>query len=93
MHAPVGTYSANGFGLHDVIGNVWEWCRDLYVSYQNDVAPSDGERKLMEAHRHVVRGGGWSNPALRGRSAYRVNNAPGFNKVHVGLRPARRITP
>ena len=57
--APVGSFSANPFGLHDVHGNVWEWVEDCWNdSY--DGAPSDGSAwESGNCERRVLRGGSW----------------------------------
>src|SRR5439155_14380191 len=57
--APVGSYRANGFGLHDMLGNVWEFCSTRYGPYPKEAVtdPGDGDPKRGFA----VRGGGWSN--------------------------------
>ena len=88
VHAEVGAYRANPFGLHDVIGNVWEWCTDGYDSYRNSaqvdpVAPSTG------APTCVIRGGGYTDTASLTRSAERDGNTPEIQRNMVGLRPAR----
>ncbi|MFQ5655720.1 MAG: formylglycine-generating enzyme family protein, partial [Planctomycetota bacterium] len=90
-HAPVGSYRANPFGLHDVTGNVWEWCRDWFASYERPVNEADGERRTGPTRGRVNRGGSWSTPALRARTALRFRNAPTFRGSNLGLRPARSV--
>ena len=90
-HAPVGSYRANGFGLHDTCGNVWEWARDAYGSYDLPVSPQDGERRVEDELRRVLRGGGWRGPAEECRSAFRGRDSPGTRLVGLGVRPARLL--
>jgi len=95
VHATVGSYRANGFGLHDVHGNVWEWCRDRYGGYDLAVRAGDGERQVTGSANRVYRGGSFSNAASFARSAYRSYNSPEFRVNGLGLRPARasRLSP
>jgi formylglycine-generating enzyme required for sulfatase activity len=88
-HAPIGTYPPNGFGLHEVLGNVGEWCRDAYGEYALDVRSGDGERQVRNSRHHVVRGGGGESIAIRARSAFRLPRAPEDHTPWIGLRPAR----
>lgn len=63
MSAPVGSFAANGYGLHDMIGNVYEWCRDAYHKDYSG-APSDGSAWLSDPERtdEINRGGSWYQP-------------------------------
>jgi len=72
----VGTYAANAFGLHDMHGNVYEWCEDYYGPYSK--APKDGTAKTVkqESGRRVLRGGSWFNSPRSSRSAFRYNDTP-----------------
>ena len=91
--APVGRYGANGFGLHDVLGNVWEWTGDCCnESYRG--APSDGSAWVSgECGRRVVRGGSWLYLPRFLRSAYRYWSGSGFRNNSLGFRVARTLTP
>lgn len=89
--APVGSYRANGFGLHDMLGNVWEFCSTHYGNYpvletvDKEVRdPVGGDPKRGFA----VRGGGWSNIASDVRCASRNADPPHFCHSNLGFRVA-----
>ncbi len=89
--APVGRYAANGFGLYDMIGNVWEWTEDCATdTYQG--APTDGGAWTSgSCNRRAVRGGSWmSDPRLL-RSAYRGRVVHHYRLGANGFRVARSI--
>jgi formylglycine-generating enzyme required for sulfatase activity len=91
--APVGWFRfPNPFGLEDVIGNVWEWCKDWFGSYLDPVCKCTGERLPETKAAKVCRGGSFFNTADFGRSAVRYFRAPvdaRFN--NLGVRAAREI--
>ncbi len=84
-HAPVGSFRPNPFGLHDVHGNLWEWCRNSYARY--DGTSSDDSASGL----WVVRGGSWFDLACMSRSANRGANGPGSRNNVLGLRPAATL--
>ena len=87
--SPVGSFKANGFGLHEMLGNVREWCADTWHrSYEG--APTDGSAWTADgAAARVVRGGSWDGRACFVRAAYRGRYAPAFRFDRVGFRCAR----
>ena len=91
VHAPVGYFQPNGFGLHDMHGNVWEWCRDAYGLYSLPVHEGDGEREVFDNTNRVSRGGGFYHGPIQARSSHRNNSAPEFGINHLGLRPVRAL--
>jgi serine/threonine protein kinase/formylglycine-generating enzyme required for sulfatase activity len=92
VHAPVGSFEPNGFGLHDMTGNVWEWCRDWFLNYPEGVRAGDGLRAGRSRLR-VSRGGCFSSPASGARVGHRGDSAPSVRGDGLGCRPARGITP
>ena len=83
----VGGKAANAFGLHDMLGNVWEWVNDWYDTY-----PSSAETNPtgpVSATSRVIRGGGWANVTNGVRSSYRGDVTPGYSDRYVGFRVAR----
>ena len=76
--APVGSFSANGFGLYDVHGNVWEWVEDCWEG---------------DCGRRVLRGGSWLNYPRDLRSAFRIRYTSGDRINLLGFRVARTLTP
>ena len=82
----VGTKQANAWGLHDMYGNVWEWCLDWLGRYSG-AAVADPRGRASGSLR-VTRGGSWSNPAEVCRSAFRGGSNQGARIPSLGFRIA-----
>ncbi len=91
--ARVGQFAPNPFGLHDVHGNVWEWCRDAFGPYEEGRAGVDPAHLDGGSPNHACRGGSFDNGAVSARSAVRLDLASAFVGYYLGLRPIRRIGP
>jgi formylglycine-generating enzyme required for sulfatase activity len=91
---PVGMFPANAWGLHDMHGNVREWCLDQWHGNYNG-APTDGsawvdyaegEKTKESVRSRLLRGGSWNDFPRFCRSAYRNNNHPDFRNFNIGFR-------
>jgi formylglycine-generating enzyme required for sulfatase activity len=89
--APVGSFSANAFGLHDMLGNVVEWTGDCWnESYFGAV--SDGSARTSgDCSRRVLRGGSYYTEPGDSRSAIRLRLTVGYRVVSYGFRVARPL--
>ena len=89
--APVRSYVKNGFGLYDVMGNVWEWVEDCWNEDYTG-APSNGSAwESGDCGRRVLRGGSWYYIPRYLRSAFRIRNSSGFRFNYAGFRIARTL--
>jgi formylglycine-generating enzyme required for sulfatase activity len=85
----VASFPANGWGLHDMHGNVWEWCEDHWHDSYN-FAPGDDQPWLIPAaaddEPRLLRGGSWYDDPRNCRSAYRNSNPPDYRNGYIGFR-------
>ena len=94
VHAGAGNYASNAYGLHDVVGNVWEWCKDGFdLGFYARSARLDPECPWMGTSTRVVRGGSFQIAAAQARSACRNSVSPNSAEGALGVRPARSIDP
>lgn len=88
---PAGSYRANAWGIHDMHGNVWEWCRDWYHAtlpggVDPDLSSVRGVANRDGSYSRVRRGGAWIEDGWACRSAVRLRYEPDRSSDHIGLR-------
>ena len=86
---PVGGKAGNGFGLHDMSGNVWELVNDWYSSSYYASSPTQNPPGPASGTLRVFRGGSWNFSASVLRASYRYYSTPGYTNTNIGCRAAR----
>jgi formylglycine-generating enzyme required for sulfatase activity len=90
LTSPVASFKANPVGLQDILGGVWEWCRDGYIEDPSTLAPKDPE--CVEGSDCVLRGGSFRDGSANTRLAVRSRSPASTCSYLLGFRPAVYIT-
>ena len=86
---PVGKKAPNGFGLYDMLGNVYEWCSDWYDEGYYAKSPLKDPHGAESGASRVLRGGSWYYGSRGVRASYRYGSTPDFRTDYVGFRCVR----
>ena len=93
-YAPVGSFAPNAYGLHDIAGNVMEWCWDWYDDSYYARSPNGDPTGPSSGSLRVSRGGGECYDANFNRTAHRTRNLPDTkSQGHLGFRCVRSAAP
>lgn len=84
--APVGSFRPNGFGLYDMMGNVWQWTGDWYASDYYGKSPRNNPEGSSSGSARVIRGGGWGIVRSLVRASLRDSYVPGNRRISLGFR-------
>jgi formylglycine-generating enzyme required for sulfatase activity len=92
---PVGQKTPNAWGLHDMHGNVAEWCNDMYDARYYEASPDRNPPGPADSDKYVLRGGAFNSKPDECRSSFRLGDDPGFQDPcfrgdHIGFRCVRR---
>ena len=89
--APVGSFTKNGFGLHDVLGNVWEWTQDCWNDSYTGALEDGRAWETGICDKRVLRGGSWCSLPWNLRSANRFRYTTDLRYFNLGFRVARTL--
>ena len=91
--APVKRFKPNGYGIYDMIGNVWEWCSDWYSDAYYKVSPRKNPQGPFSGTHKVLRGGTWYSNEEQIRITNRYFSLPDIKSFHIGFRCVREAVP
>lgn len=88
---PAGADMANGYGLYDMVGNVWEWCSDWYDAAHYGVSPYDNPQGPGSSTHHVLRSSHWLTFSNSCQLSNRINGRPEYLLNNLGFRVVKDL--